>query len=86
MRSTYNMTSHTYNTRHSSLVSNEYSTPETSQLTINLENKLLSRFDNLGKEILNLKDGITKDLQVENQRLRNKINNLEKSNLTGRNE
>ena len=86
MHSTYNMTSHTYNTRNSSLVSNEYSTPETSQLTINLENKLLSRFDNLGKEILNLKDGIIKDLQVENQRLRNKINNLEKSNLTGRNQ
>ena len=34
--------------------------------------------------MLNLKDVTIKDLQVENQRLRNKIYNLEKSNLTGR--
>ena len=39
---------------------------------------MLLRFDNLDKEMLNLKDVIIKDLQVENQRLRNKINNLEK--------
>ena len=39
---------------------------------------MLLRFDNFDKEILNLKDVIIKDLQVENQRLYNKINNLEK--------
>ena len=72
------MTSHAYNTRHNSLVSNENSTPETSELIINLEIKLLSRFDNLDKEMLNWKDAIIKDLQVENQRLRNEIINLKK--------
>ena len=60
------MTSRTYNTKHNSLVTNENSTPET------------SKFDNFDKEMLNLKDVIIKDLLVENQRLRNKINNLEK--------
>ena len=79
------MTSHNYNTRQNLLASNENSTPEASELIINLESKLLLRFDNFDKEILNLKDVIIKDLQVENQRLYNKINNLEKkSNLTGR--
>ena len=62
------MTSHTYNIRHNSLVSNENNTPETSERIINLECKLLSRFDNLDKEMLNLKDVIIKELQVENQR------------------
>ena len=33
--------------------------------------------DGLDKELLNLKDVIIKDLQVENQRLRMKVNNLE---------
>ena len=72
------MTSHNYNTRQNSLASNENRNPETSKLIINLGSKLLLRFDNLNKEMLNLKDVIIKDLQVENQRLRNKINNLEK--------
>ena len=72
------MTPHNYSTRQNSLVLNENSTPETSELIINLESMLLSRFDNLDKEMLNLKDMIIKDLQVENQRLRNKTNNLEK--------
>ena len=45
---------------------------------MNLDSKLLLRFDNSDKEILNLKDVIIKDIQVENQRVRNKINNLEK--------
>ena len=66
------------NTRQNSLTSNENSTSETSELIINLKSKLLLRFDNLDKEMLNLKDVIIKDLQVVNQRLRNKINNLEK--------
>ena len=60
------------------LASNEDCNPETFELIINLESKLLLRFDDLDKEMLNLKDVIIKDLQVENQRLRNKINNLEK--------
>ena len=72
------MTSHACNTRHNSLVSNENSTPETSELIINLKIKLLSRFDNLDKEMLNWKDAIIKDLQVENQRLSNEIINLKK--------
>ena len=39
---------------------------------------MFSSFDNLDKEILNLNDVVIKDLQVESQRLCNKINNLEK--------
>ena len=72
------MTSCNYNTRQKSLVSNESSTPKALELIINLESKLLSRFGNLDKEMVNLKDVIIKDLQVENQRLGNEINNLEK--------
>ena len=72
------MTSHNYNTRQNLLASNENRNPETSKLIIKLGSKLLLRFDNLDKEMLNLKNVIIKDLQVENQRLRNKINNLEK--------
>ena len=56
------MTSHNYNTRQNSLPSNGNSNPETSELIINLESKLLLRFDNLDKEMLNLKDVIIKDL------------------------
>ena len=70
------------NTRQNSLTSNENSTSETSELIINLKSKLLLRFDNLDKEMLNLKDVIIKDLQVVNQRLRNKINNLEKKAIS----
>ena len=51
--------------------------PQTSDLIIKLEKKILSRFDGLDKELLNLKDVIIKDLQVENQRLRMKVNNIE---------
>ena len=71
------MISQNYNTRQNSLASNENCNPETSELIINLESKLLLSFDNLEKEMLNLKDVIIKYLQVENQRLRNKINSLE---------
>ena len=53
------------------------SDPKTSDLIINLEEKTWSCFDGLDKAVLNLKDAIVKDLQVENQRLRMKINNLE---------
>ena len=71
------MTSQNYNTRQNSLASNENCNLETSELIINIESKLLLSFDNLEKEMLNLKDVIIKYLQVENQRLRNKINSLE---------
>ena len=71
------MTSQNYNTRQNSLASNENCNPETFELIINLESKLLLSFDNLEKEVLNLKDVIIKYLQVENQRLRNKINSFE---------
>ena len=50
-----------------SFVSNENSTPETSELIYNLESKLLLRFDNLDKEMVNLKDGIIKDWKDKNQ-------------------
>ena len=72
---------HYDNTRHNQLVANnEENTvlnPQTSDLIINLEKKILSRFDGLDKELLNLKDVIIKDLQVKNQRLRMKVNYLE---------
>ena len=77
---------HNYNTRHNPLVANNeennVSDPQTSDLIINLEKKILSRFDGLDKELLNLKDVIIKDLQVENQRLRMKVNNLENKVLS----
>ena len=56
---------------------NNVSDPQTSDLIIKLEKKMLSHFDGLDKELLNLKDVIIKDLQVENQRLRMKVNNIE---------
>ena len=72
---------HNYNTRHNPLVTNNeennVSDPQTFNLIINLEKKILSRFDGLIKELLNLKDVIIKDLQLENQRLRMKVKNLE---------
>ena len=100
------MSSHSYNTRLNSLISNEESTltevsasndaifdapsqtsatisqfSETS-LIINLEKKMTSRFDGLDIELLNLKDVIIKNLQVENERLRKKVHVLENKILT----
>ena len=43
---------------------------------------MTSRFDGLDNELLNLKDLIIKNLQVENQRLRKKVNVLENKILT----
>ena len=51
---------------------------ETSDLILNLEKKLLSRFDGLDKEILNLEDIVIKELQLENQCLRKKVSDLQK--------
>ena len=61
------MKSYTYNAIHNSLVSNENSAHETSDFIINLNNKLISGFDNLDKEMLISKDVLI-DLQVEKQR------------------
>ena len=43
---------------------------------------MTSRFDGLDNELLNLKDVIIKNLQVENERLRKKVNVLENKILT----
>ena len=55
---------------------------ETATLIINLEKKMTSRFDGLDNELLNLKDVIIKNLRVENERLRKKVNVLENKILT----
>lgn len=64
-----------------STIDNQENNPtpcETTDLIINLEKKLLSRFDGLDNEILNIKNIVIKELQHENQRLRNKVNDLQK--------
>ena len=43
---------------------------------------MTSRFDGLDNELLNLKDAIIKNLQVENEHLRKKVNVLENKILT----
>ena len=70
--------SHAYNTRNNS------SSPNTAEnesvnigMILSLEKKLLSCFDRVDKELLNLKDVIIKNLQIENQHLRSKVNFLE---------
>lgn len=82
------MTLHIYNSRSNSLVSNgnglesksdnRPATLYTCKLIINLKKKILTLFDDLGKELLNIKGVKMKDLQTENQQLHSKINNLEK--------
>ena len=74
---------HRYSTSQNSVAVNDNgpTTPETpnfSEIFMSLESKLLTRFDGVDKELLNLKDIIIKDLQIENQRLRDKVINLEK--------
>ena len=56
---------------------NRPATLDTCELIIILEKKKLTRFDGLNRELMNIKDVTLKDLQIENQRLRSKINNLE---------
>ena len=43
---------------------------------------MTSRFDGLDNELLNLKDGIITNLQVEKKPLRKKVNVLENKNVT----
>ena len=76
---------HNYNRNNSQASSETNDNPEnkptpceTSDLILNFEKKLLSQFDGQDKEILNLKDIVIKELQLENQRLRNKISDLQK--------
>ena len=61
---------------------NTYQFSETAILIINLEKKMTSRFDGLDNELLNLKDVIIKNLEVENELLRKKVNVLENKFLT----
>ena len=55
---------------------------ETATLIINLEKKMSSRFDGIDIQLLNLKDVIIKNLPVENECLRKKVNVLENKVLT----
>ena len=81
------MKSHTWNTRRNVFTTVVESYPseasldvsevsETANLIIGLQ-KNTSQFGDLDKEFLNLKDLITKDLQIENHHLRKKINDPE---------
>ena len=83
------MSSHGYHTRNNapptenqtpqqSNVSTDQSSNDETSLIARLESKLLSRFDNLSTEFLNLKDIIIKNLQIENERLRNRVSYLNK--------
>ena len=80
---------HNYNMRQNSVsvngnalsTSENSSTPENSsfsELIMNLEKTMLMRFDGVDKELLNLKNVVIKNLQIENQCLRSKVDNLEK--------
>ena len=84
------MISHVYNTRNNpvstiaenvssdeNLKASEFSViSERADLILNLKKKLISRFNGSGKEVLNLKDVIIKNLQVKNQQLKKKVSDL----------
>ena len=63
--------------KQSKVSTDQFSNDETS-LIARLEAKLLSRFDNLSTEFLNLKDIMIKSLQIENERLINRVSYLNK--------
>ena len=81
------MSNHCYHTRsntppteiqtpqQSNVSTDQSSNDETSQVA-RLESKLLSRLDNLSSDFLHLKDVIIKNLQIENERLRNRVSYL----------
>ena len=78
----YMITSHPYNTRSENVddkknTSSTTSSVTTSETITSLETKLLSRFDELSNELLNVKDVIIKNLQSEDQLLKEKISSLE---------
>ena len=72
------MAHHNYNTRGNS-VQQDDSTPSMLQ---KLEEKLLSRMDGLSAEIINMKDVIIKNLQIDNEKLRKKVDFLENKIIT----
>ena len=83
---------HNYNTRSSNdatnrtnftTVSSESDTATLDPLA-NLESKLLARFDAVQRELLNVKNIIIKNLQEENERLREKVSQLDKKNYISR--
>ena len=59
---------------------------KTAIFIINMEKKMTTRFDGLDNELLNLKDVIIKNLQVQNERLTKKLNVLENKILALENE
>ena len=76
------MSNHSYHTRNNTPFTEQQTPPQSNVSTDKssnnessqigrLEAKLLSGFDNLSTEFLNLKDIIIKNLQIENERLRN---------------
>ena len=76
------LTSHPYQTRSqtsdgSSDVSGTTVSVATSENITNLETKLLSQFDELTKELLNVNNVIIKNLQAEDEHLREKVCSLE---------
>ena len=76
------LTSHPYQTRSQTFDGSSDASGTTvsvakSEYITNLEKNLLSRFDELTKELLNVKDVIIKNLQAENERLREKFCSLE---------
>ena len=72
------MAHHNYNTRGNS-VQEDDTTPSMLQ---KLEEKLLSRMDGLSAEIINMKDVIIKNLQIDNEKLRKKVDFLENKIIT----
>ena len=61
----------------SNVSTDQPSNDETSEVA-RLESSLLSGFHNLSTEFLNLKDVIIKNLQIRNERLRNRVSYLNK--------
>ena len=76
------LTSQSYKTRSQSFdgsinTSGTTTSGATSETISNLETKLLQRFDELTKELLNVKHVIIKNLQAENEHLRENVSDLE---------
>ena len=67
------MAHHNYNTRGNSVQEDD----STLSMLQKLEEKLLSRMDGLSAEIINMKDVIIKNLQIDNEKLRKKVDFLE---------
>ena len=83
------MSNHGYHTRNNTPPTEQRIPPQSNVSTDKSSNnelsqigrlaaKRLSRFDNLSTEFLNLKDIIIKNLQIDNERLRNQVSYLHK--------